>query len=493
MLKKGKLIGGKKMKRFVLALFMILSLLFFSAFTFLNQAPQAPSLIPAPVTNLNFSTLQNGLKGEYYKGTDFTEYTSYRIDNSIDFNWGKDKAPIIGLNHDFYSVRWSGYLVPSYNEIYKLITKSDDGVRLYINGTLVINDWNAHGEKESSVNLQLVAGQPYYIVLEYFQYNGPASVKLYWSSFSQRKEIIPRGHLFTQSISKPAAGNGTGLLGSYFDGQNFEKLTSEKIDKTIDFHWSYPSGQLHNAFSIRWVGKIQPLYSDLYTFRTVSDDGIRLWINGQLIINNWQDGSSMEGKGSIQLQAGQLYDIKVEFYENKVWPATAKLYWSSLNQPLEIVPKSQLYPPPPPQPGNGTGLKAEYYSDKNFTILKTIKVDPDINFDWGNRGLPVDGVAHNNFSVRWSGKIQPLYSGTYTLKTVSDDGIRLWINGRLLIDDFNVHSDKIDTCKIDFIAGQMYDIRIDYFQESGFARAELYWKSERQQEQIVPQSQLYNY
>lgn len=486
------------MKKIFILTLMILSLIFSQAFAFSspNKTKSNTVLIPSisvqPITGLNFGALENGLKGEYFNSKDLTNYTTFRIDNSVDFNWGGNKKPIVGLNHDYFSVRWSGYVVPSYNEIYTFTTKSDDGVRLYINGNLLINDWNTHGEKGNSAAVQLVAGQPYNIVLEYFQYNGPASVKLYWSSFSQKTEIIPRSHLYTPAIQTPPKGNGTGLLGSYYDDANFNAFKIEKIDKTINYEWNNSSLGTHNPFSIRWVGKIQPLYSDLYTFRTVSDDGIRLWINGQLIIDNWRDGSEMEAKGAIQLQAGQLYDIKVEYYENNKWPAMVKLYWSSTNQPLEIVPQSQLYPPPPPQHGNGTGLKAEYFGDKNYNLLKVVRIDTDINFDWGNRGLPVDGVSHDNFSVRWTGKIQPLYSGTYTFKTVSDDGIRLWINGNLIIDDFTVHSAKTDSGKINLAAGQLYDIRIDYFQESGFAKAELYWNSDRQKNEIVPQNQLYS-
>lgn len=333
------------MKKILFSLLMIGLLLLSQTFAFASPTNPIPSLMLKPITNLNFNALQNGLKGEYYLGGNFNNYNSFRIDKSIDFNWGGSKNPIIGLSHNNFSIRWSGYVVPSYNEVYTFTTKADDGVRLYINGNLIINDWTTHGEKEQNAVVQLTAGQPYSIKLEYFQYTGSASVKLYWSSNSQRREIIPKNNLYTAAIQKPNNGSGTGLMGKYYNGENFDKLTSSKIDKNINLQWNYKSGQIHNAFSIRWVGRIQPLFSDLYTFRTISDDGIRLWINGQLIIDCWHDGSDMENRGNIQLQAGQLYDIKVEYYENNKWPAEIKLYWASINQPLEIVPKSQLYPP----------------------------------------------------------------------------------------------------------------------------------------------------
>lgn len=448
-------------------------------------------LVPTPVQNLNFTQLQNGLRGDYFDSKDLTNYTNFRIDKNINFDWGSGGKPILGLKHDYYSVRFSGYFLPSFNEVYTFTTKSDDGVRLYINDTLVINDWNTHGTKEQTAAVRLIAGQPYSIKLEYFQYNGPASMKLYWSSNSQKREIIPYEHLYTPMQQASVRGTGNGLQGYYYSDRNLTNLSSTRIDKNINFDFkpSYNTGK--DGFGVRWVGKIQPLYSEVYTFRTVSDDGIRVWINGQLLINLWNDSNENLGAGSIVLQAGQSYDIKVEYYENGKWPAKASLYWSSQNQPLEIVPTSQLYAPPAPAAGAGTGLKAEYYTDKNLATLKAVVVDPDINFDWGNRGLPMDGVAHNNFSVRWTGKIQPLYNEVYTFKTVSDDGVRLYINGRLLIDDWTTHSSKTDSAKIELQAGVMYDIKLEYYQETGRAGVELYWNSISQKSEIVSQKQLY--
>lgn len=449
-------------------------------------------LAPAPVQNLNFTQLQNGLRGDYFDSMNLTNNTNFRIDKNINFDWGSTNKPVLGLKHDYFSVRWSGFVLPSFNEVYNFTTKADDGVRLYINDTLIINDWNQHSTKEQSVNVRLIAGQPYSIRLEYFQYTGQASVKLYWSSNSQRREIIPYEHLYTPIQQNAARGTGNGLKGYYYSDKNLINLVDQRTDKNINFDWKPTNKIGKDGFGVRWIGKIQPLYSELYTFRTVSDDGIRVWINGQLLIDLWHDGSENLGVGNIQLQAGQTYDIKIEYYENNKWPANVSFYWSSQNQPLEIVPTSQLYTPPAPAAGNGTGLRAEYYGDKNLGSLKTVIIDPDINFDWGNRGLPVDGVSHNNFSVRWTGKMQPLYNETYTFKTVSDDGVRLYINGRLIIDDWTTHSSKVDTAKIDLQAGVMYDIKIEYYQETGMAGVELYWSSLSQKNEIVSQKQLYN-
>jgi hypothetical protein len=147
-------------------------------------------------------------------------------------------------------------------------------------------------------------------------------------------------------ISVPNVGNGTGLTGNYFNGQNFETPVFSRIDPTIDFDWGNGSpgtGINADGNSIRWLGKIEPRYTGEYTFYITSDNGRRLWINNQLVIDKWLNDWDIEYSGVITLTAGQQYDIKLEYFENN-GGANCKFSWSSASQPKEIVPKNQLYP-----------------------------------------------------------------------------------------------------------------------------------------------------
>ena len=87
---------------------------------------------------------------------------------------------------------------------------------------------------------------------------------------------------------------------------------------------------------------MQPLYSETYRFYTLSDDGVRLWVNGQLLINNWTDHPTTENSGTIALTAGQKYDVKLEYYDH-TRNAVAKLLWSSTSQTKQPIPQSQLF------------------------------------------------------------------------------------------------------------------------------------------------------
>ena len=149
------------------------------------------------------------------------------------------------------------------------------------------------------------------------------------------------------SAAPQQLGTGTGLTGNYYDNSNFTNLVLTRTDARVDFEWGSgsPAPAIGaDSFSVRWTGFVQPFYTETYTFKTFSDDGDRVWVNGQQIINDWsgQHGGKTSS-GSIALQAGVLYPITVEFFEN-TGGAAMRLYWSSLSQGEQIIPQTQLYP-----------------------------------------------------------------------------------------------------------------------------------------------------
>ena len=142
----------------------------------------------------------------------------------------------------------------------------------------------------------------------------------------------------------PLIGTGTGLPGNYYNGSNFQTFAFSRVDPSINFDWHFTSPNPNvNAdfFSVRWQGQIQPKYSGEYTFYVNSNNGRRLWINNELIIDKWIDDIS-EHRGKITLVAGQKYNIKLEYYEESS-AANCKLEWSSFLQGREVIPMSQLY------------------------------------------------------------------------------------------------------------------------------------------------------
>src|SRR4051812_24729214 len=118
---------------------------------------------------------------------------------------------------------------------------------------------------------------------------------------------------------------------------------------------------------------------------------------------------------------------------------------------------------------SGSGLTAQYFFNPDFTGLAGTRTEA-IAQNWGTDG-PGFGVGADHFSVRWTGQIQPQYGETYTLRLQSDEGARLWLNGELLIDDWAAHTVRTRTATATLAAGQLYDIRVDYFEGTGAALA----------------------
>ena len=150
-------------------------------------------------------------------------------------------------------------------------------------------------------------------------------------------------------------GAGTGLAADYYNVPVFAEATPpdpfdswpaySTVDPIVDFDWGTGGlpGTGSDYVTVRWHGQLQPLYSQDYTLYTTSDDGSRVWVNGQLVVNNWFAQPPTERSGVIPLVTNQKYDLLMEYFE-KEGGAVARLSWSSDSQPKQSIPMRQLYP-----------------------------------------------------------------------------------------------------------------------------------------------------
>jgi beta-glucosidase len=132
----------------------------------------------------------------------------------------------------------------------------------------------------------------------------------------------PISELVHSSVFYSAPGSSTkGLTGYYFNNQTLtDPVTIQRIDSVTDFHWSGNTDIIPGIpgvhFSIRWTGVIRPSSSGNYVFYVAGDDGFRLWVNNQLIIDNWVDEAVTTKTGSINLATGVEYPVKLEYYQD---------------------------------------------------------------------------------------------------------------------------------------------------------------------------------
>ena len=124
--------------------------------------------------------------------------------------------------------------------------------------------------------------------------------------------------------------------------------------------------------------------------------------------------------------------------------------------------------------GAEPGLSAEYFSNTKLDGQPKKRIDKSINFRWDDQG-PIEDVARLNFSARWSGTLTAPKSGRYTLAVRSDDGSRLFVNGKLLVDNWGDHATETKSAQINFAAGEKVAIKVEYYQGAGEANVRLGW------------------
>jgi hypothetical protein len=164
----------------------------------------------------------------------------------------------------------------------------------------------------------------------------------------------------------------------------------------------------------------------------------------------------------------------------------------SVNTPVGTVTAALIDPPPTPSPTT-QGLAAQYFNNTNLAGNAVLsRLDPQVNFNLAG-GSPAPGIINaDNYSARWSGSILSSASGSYTFYTISDDGVRLWVNEQLLINNWTDHAPTENSATINLAAGQLYSIKLEYYEKGGGSDIQLLWKPPAGTKQLIPAANLFS-
>ena len=181
-----------------------------------------------------------------------------------------------------------------------------------------------------------------------------------------------------------------GLKGDYYDGDNFQKYVASRIDSKIDLSWLIhpPVAGINPRYcSIRWTGRLFAPESGTYTFSTLVDDGVRVWIGNVKVIDAWDLHDSEDFKGKIVLEKGKLYDLKVEYFNAMIegeihllWelPSDKESFWSFFSSNAKVIGSSYFYQVPeapiPPKPIN-TSVAEKLVVKKTVPLLSKTTIN----------------------------------------------------------------------------------------------------------------------
>lgn len=311
------------------------------------QPRERPKIIPPA----------HGLRATYYNSKQLEGWNFSRLDPVIDFDWaeGSPAKEIVGDN---FSARWLGQLEAPATGDYTLVVEANDGVRLWVDNKQLIDQWHDQSRTEHEAMIALEAGHKYDVKLEFYENGGTAVARLLWIEPGQTKTVIPEARLFapppaaaTASANPAGSPSGTnGLIGLYFSTQDHSGSFVTVTNPNINFQWNDQPplpGIPKDHFSVRWVGQIIPTNTAPYTFYAESDDGMRLWVDRDLLLKAWNDGVFNLTSQPVTLEKGRAYSLRFEMFD-AASSAMARLSWSSPSLPRTVISPQFLSPGPLP-------------------------------------------------------------------------------------------------------------------------------------------------
>ena len=239
---------------------------------------------------------------------------------------------------------------------------------------------------------------------------------------------------------------------------NNQTLSGEPVvtdtDGELDHNWgsAAPHGGVNaDRYSARWRRHIDEP-AGTYRFTATSDDGMRIYIDDDLVIDRWYDHPPQTFTADVSLREGH-HLVTVDYYEN-TGGAVAKVSWRPVPAPTDT-------------------WRAQYFDNPwlSGTPRLTLR-DARIDFNWGY-GSPAREIPDDGFSVRWTRTVR-LEPDAYRFTVASDDGVRLWVNEHLLIDNWRDQALTHRSGTI-YLAGDA-EVRMEYYESGGVATARLMWE-----------------
>jgi hypothetical protein len=278
-----------------------------------------------------------------------------------------------------------------------------------------------------------------------------------------------------------------------------EKPLFARAEATADIPFSpgAPEGlSLEDNFYIRWTGKIRIEREALYTFGVQSDDGARLFIDGKLVVDNSGAHLVKEELGRIQLKRGD-HALRIEYFD-ATRDAILKVSWGAEGQGRQALATAVLFYEKEVAGENKMvpGLWAEYFDFRDgafpqppperLPLLR--RVQPLLNF--GPSKEVFDGTEfQGHFFARWTGFIKVPADGIYTFFTQSDDGSRMFIDGRLVVNNNGLHPWQEAAGSVHLKSG-LYPIVVEYFDITGECGLRVLWAGSWQANEIISNKQI---
>jgi uncharacterized protein YkwD len=446
-----------------------------------DQTVTTPGSSPTPPSNCITTVAGDHWKGEYFNNSTMSGSPVMVRDDGTDvlnLTWRNQASPSTSCSVPgvVFSARWTR-AVTFNSGTYRFSTSSDDGMRLYIDGQKVQDRWFDQAASPQTVDVPLAAGT-HTLTVEYYQAWGDASIGVNWQPLTS----VPASPSPSLTTDCMASISGDHWKGEYFNNTTLSgSAVMVRDDGTdiLNFNWGNqgsPSTACNvpgTLFSARWTRSVN-FNAGTYRFSTSSDDGMRLYIDGQKVQDRWVDQAASAQTVDVTLTGGS-HTVMVEYYQG--WGnASAAVSWQQVGGPPAGVPLA----------GGCIGTvaadhwKGEYFNNMMLSGSPSMVRDDGtdvLNFNWGNQGSPnaACNVPGTSFSVRWTRSVS-FNAGAYRFSTSSDDGLRLYIDGHKIQDRWFYQGASVQTVDVT-LTGGTHTLVVEYFQGGGQDSAAVSWQS----------------
>ncbi|MDQ3008854.1 MAG: glycoside hydrolase family 6 protein [bacterium] len=276
--------------------------------------------------------------------------------------------------------------------------------------------------------------------------------------YQSTSEVQPATTALTSLLNPlPAAITGSEYKAEYFNNRRLSGTpVLVRSETQVQYDWGNgsPAPEVpSDNFSARW-SKTQEFAEGIYTFTMTADDGVRVLLDKEVLIDHWKDQAPTTSIVSVPVSAGS-HKITIEYYENG-GGATAKFAMSAAPQRL------------------ADSYTAEYFNSKNLQGSPVLLRSEDaINYDWQNNA-PAPGISADNFSVRWR-KTVTLAAGSYRFSMTGDDGYRVKLDGTEILSRWQDQA-VTTTARIVQIPVGEHEIVVEYYENYGRSIAEFQYE-----------------
>lgn len=402
------------------------------------------------------------------------------------FQWGSE-APVSGVLGDQFSVLARTCLVLPHPETLRFELVSDDGSRLMVDGRVAIDNWGVHGARTESVEIAIPAGE-HRLDVEYFDRSTNAELRLVLQHADGRP--LPPGWLrpidamgeACAPTAEPPAPDAPHWRAQYHADDQLGGTARTREEPRIHHLWE-DSAPLEDVpadhFSVRWDACLTLDESGPIEFELTSDDGSRLFVDGLTVVDNWSSRGVRSRSETIALVEGR-HHLRVEYFEDSSNAMIALRTRTAWGMPLDPHAVSVPSPSDPAcglreLPGRSTdpAWHGRYYADRESVGEPVLeREDPAIDFRWGE-GPAAEQLPADDFFVRWDGCLPLDGPTTMHFRLESDDGSRLVVDGRVVVDNWGVHGERAREGSINLRAGVRH-LRVEYFDGSVNAMVTLY-------------------